>query len=858
MRLVVFTLLKICKLSLAFPRLTLVIFLLLAVAGFTAMPQIKLSTDLVAGIGEADPVIRLTQENNVIFGEQDSLILVLEFPEPPGAARLPFIKGLGEAVAQLPGVRRVRYRFLDPENYDQIALLFKHFLLGMNAREREQIRKILSVQGIDSALRRTRNRLFLAENPYIQKRLLEDPLELGQFVAQSVQQRVGSVSIGDYFLLIGSPDSTVYLVQITPDFSSTDILQGKQLMNRLREMLPRKISELKDSVPNGNEKWEDLNWYLTGKTAFHNESELIFDRETLVILLFSFGMVSLLLFSVYRSLTSALILMAPIIAGIGPNYGLIYLGYEEVNPVVIGASGVLFGLGTDYGVHLWGRFREEIDRGILPLQAIEEVYIHTGPPVMLGGLTGILAFLCLCLSDQPAMAQFGWVGASGLILTLLSTLFLFPALVKVVSNRERDYFPRMRVSFKGLTGLYKQSPATIVIISCLLLAVSLYFVTRVSYEKDLFKVFLASNMESMKVSDKISHKFHANFAQPTLLSFEVDNLEKGLAIQRNLDRILESLMERDQEIASFDSISYLMSPKSVKEVNTKFFQRVVARWSELDNAFANKLAKSDFSKEAVATARRSFDAMGRVFRELAETGSVDGDDMADLERSWYRAKIRGKYRFLTQIRYSDKVSGMQRLRNADRKLVNAVRDMPVKVSISGPRHAMEAILSDLVSELVKLGVIVLLSVVSFFIILFRRPLSVALSLIPMTGAFCITLGAMGALGMGLPFSIVGVAPLIFGLGMDNGVHVVMGTAQASGGSVDQTMTRVTRPVIFTSLANLTGFVAMLTSQHYSLEFLGWTMVIGMTAAVTLTLTTLPAILLLIENRRTRRAVSARQ
>ncbi len=852
MRLIVFLMMRICRFSVTWPRLTIAVFLSLAAAGFSAMPMIKLSTNLIAGVGDSNSVIGLTQQNNRIFGEQDSLIVVLEFPEPPGGARLPFIKSLGEAIAKLPDIRRVRYQFLDPENYDQIAILFKHFLLGMNPREREQIKTILSRKGIQDALRRTRNRVFLSENPYVQKRLLEDPLELGQFVSESVRRRVGSVSLGDIYLLIASPDSTVYLIQVTPDFPSTDIIKGFHLMNRLKDMIPKKIAELKESFPGGNEKWDDLKWYITGKTAFHYESDQIFDRETLVILVFSFSMVSFLLFAVYRSFWSAIILMTPIIAGIGPNYGLVYLMYEEVNPVVMGASGVLFGLGVDYGVHLWGRFREEIDSGESPLHALDVVYEQTGPPVMLGGLTAILAFLCLCLSDQPAMAQFGWVGASGLLLTLCSTLFLFPALVKVVSTRERDYYPRMQVSFKAFSGLYKRRPGLIVIVSCLVLVLSLWSTTRVSYERDLFKVFLARDMESMEVSDMISRKFHANFSQPTLLSFEVDDLQQGLVLQRSLDRILEELMQRDHEIASIDSISYLMAPEKIRKANATFFRNVVARWTELDRDFSEELAKSDLSAKAEQTARRSFDAMGRVFRELAGTGSVKIDDLTRLERSWYQTEIKGKYRFLTQIRYSDQVSDMEELRKADLKLARAIQNLPVPVRISGPRQAMEAILSGLVSELVRLGLVVLLAVVAFFIVLFRHPVSVTLSLIPMTGAFCITLGLTGALGMGLPFSIVGVAPLIFGLGMDNGVHVVMGSSSATGGSVDDAMMRVTRPIIFTSLANVTGFVAMLTSQHYSLEFLGWAMVIGMGSAVALTLTTLPAAILLIEKRKERR------
>jgi len=118
----------------------------------------------------------------------------------------------------------------------------------------------------------------------------------------------------------------------------------------------------------------------------------------------------------------------------------------------------------------------------------------------------------------------------------------------------------------------------------------------------------------------------------------------------------------------------------------------------------------------------------------------------------------------------------------------------------------------------------------------------------MTGAFVLTLGVMGLLRMGLPFSIVGVAPLIFGLGIDNGIHVVMGSLQKDG-SVAQAMARVTRPAILTTLTVSMGFVAVITSRHYSLEFLGWATGIGMGFTIMLTLTTLPALLFLLEERR---------
>jgi uncharacterized protein len=850
MRLLVYVLLRICRIATESPRLVIAIFLAASLAGFSTLPLLKISTDLIAGVGETNPVITLVKENTEIFGEADSLIIVLEFPAPPGEARLPFIKGLGEAIGQIPGVRRVRYQFVDPENEEQTVLLLKQFLLGMNETERQQIQTILSIQGSKDALRRNSNRLFLIENPYVQKLILEDPLELGQFVAESMKKRIGEVSLGDTYMLIASPDSTLYLMQVTPDFPSHDIVRGEKLFNRLNQVIPEKISSLSKAIPGIRSQVKGLEWYISGKMAFQQESGAIFDRESLSIVLCSFGLVLALLLSVYRSFWSAVLLLVSLAAGIGPNYALMYLSYDEINPVVMGATGILLGLGTEYGEHLWGRFREEIDKGASHQSAIFTAYEQTGPPVMLGALTGILAFLCLCFSNQPALAQFGYLGASGLALTLTSTLFLVPALVTVTSTRKKDHFPRIRVSFKTLSTLFQQNPGAIVTVSVLVVLASLYFASHISYEKDLFKVFLARNMKSMEVSEKISRKFHSNFSKPTQLCFDVEDLQSGLSIQRQLDRVLEGLVQKYGDIASFDSVSYLLSPDSVARENIGTLSEIYASWPELEKAFKAELASSNLSATASETMEKSFNSLGDILKSAERTplGKIQSG-FAELERSWYVARINGKYRFLTQIRYSDKITNPEDLKQADRRILDAVKGLPVSVKMSGARQAMEAILSNLVSELFRLGIYALVSVVLIFFAVFPHPRGVALCLIPMLGALCITFGVLGAAGMGLPFSIVCVAPLIFGFGIHNSAHVVMGSLFEEGGSIARATTRVTPRAMVVSMTIIVGFVSMLASRHYSLEFLGWAMVIGMVASVPLTLTTLPSILLLLERRK---------
>ena len=140
---------------------------------------------------------------------------------------------------------------------------------------------------------------------------------------------------------------------------------------------------------------------------------------------------------------------------------------------------------------------------------------------------------------------------------------------------------------------------------------SLFFASRISYEKDLFKVFLARNMNSMEISEKISRKFHSNFSKPTHLCFDVEDLQFGLSAQRQLDRILEDLIKRHGDIASFDSISYLMSPDSIVKENIAMLSEVYTSWPGLEKAFKTELKDSDLSESACETMEKSFDSIGR-------------------------------------------------------------------------------------------------------------------------------------------------------------------------------------------------------------------------------------------------------
>ncbi len=827
--------------SLRFPKLIIILCVTSAAAGFFASPYISLCIDPLKGIGHNAPVIQLTTENHRLFGEQDSLIVVLVFPEPPGQAKRTVITTVGQNLQKLNDIRRVRYRFLDPTDEQQMDRMYARFLLGMDRQEANTVQGLFSSPGIAGALRRNRNRLFLTYHPYIQEQILRDPLEMGRVIHQSFRERFGEVSLADIYLFLASPDSTTYLIQMTPDFPSSHVEKSRDLLQRVQTCVANTVEQLKTHHPGTRAPLDGITWRLTGKLAFHAESDQQFEGEVLTILLLSATLVGCFLAYAYGSLPAGFILIIPVILTIGSNYLVMYWVYDEVNPVVMASLGVLFGLGTDFGVHLWGRLHEESERNTTIEKAIVESVRQAGPPVVLGAMTSVIAFLSLRLSAQPAMGQFGAVGATGVSIALLMSLLLVPAMATVICRRRADLVPTLRLRARGLSAAFLYCPRGFAWGFPVIILLSLVGASTLSYEKNLIKAFLSTGIPSLEVADRVSQTFQSNFSQPTLLTFDVPDWEEGIRLQRALDERLRRLMRTDRQIATFDSISYLEAPHNVRSENRQILGAIVASWGEIQRQFMARLDDLGLAPWAQHTVTAAFERLKNLLTAIASGQTIGpGPHANELEKSWYHARIGDTHRFLTRLRYRASVDRPSELKAADAKLRHTLKSLPMNVSISGPRQAMEAVLDSLVSELVRLGGFALIFVTVFLLLITRNVMIALLTLVPMIGAFTVTLGLLGAAGMGVPFSIIGVAPLIFGLGIDNGVHVVHRALAGQDTSVAGTMERLTPLIVVTSITTLFGFLAMVTSHHYAMEFLGWAMVLGMGSALLLTVLVLPA------------------
>ena len=143
----------------------------------------------------------------------------------------------------------------------------------------------------------------------------------------------------------------------------------------------------------------------------------------------SLALLCLVIVISFRSLRALFCVLVPVILGVVWTLGIVAVTIGYLNLITAFIAAVLLGLGIDFGLHFYARYREERAVGHDPLEAMIETHMHCGEASLLAAVTTATGFGALAVADFRGFSQFGVVAAVGVLLSLLAVLVVFPALV---------------------------------------------------------------------------------------------------------------------------------------------------------------------------------------------------------------------------------------------------------------------------------------------------------------------------------------------------------------------------------------------------------------------------------------------
>ncbi len=232
------------------------------------------------------------------------------------------------------------------------------------------------------------------------------------------------------------PAGTAQIVQVS--FTISDSTTNSTGASPVYDDLAR-IDSLVPGVVRASDATGTIAYYQTGPAPLDQLSQTAINSSIALVLPLTVGLLLVISMIYFRSPMTPLvtfgILGIALALGIG---GTVLIGelVTHVDSTAITLEEVfVLGVGTDYSIFMVARYREELVSGKSSEDAIVESISWAGQSVATSGSTAIIATLALTFSGVALLSQWGAVLSLAIFITILASLTMVPACLKLLGPR---------------------------------------------------------------------------------------------------------------------------------------------------------------------------------------------------------------------------------------------------------------------------------------------------------------------------------------------------------------------------------------------------------------------------------------
>jgi predicted RND superfamily exporter protein/outer membrane lipoprotein-sorting protein len=766
---------------------------------------IQVHADTAALVPRGDPVVAAYRTFADRFGEPNELLVRLPAQGFDRASLDSWTEDLAAEIRAWPEVSSVRATKL-PVDPAEAAWQIRATLLNGGERGRSALLAMLDAEELRRAALRTRRRVLTVGDPEARRAATTDPLGILELVAEAAAETQPPLTLSDSSGYLDSVDGVSRLLIVQPTGSAEDGAYCRDLMRRIR----RSADELAKDAGFG-----EITIELAGLHAMTGESMEIVMRDLSLITLVAVAGLFLVLWACFGSWHWVLLIFSPLIVAQAVYLGVVRLVFGPINYLSIGFAAVVLGLGLDFGLHLAARFDQRRGR-LATEEAIVAVMAEAGPPIVVAAFTTAAAFACLSLSTIPFLRQFGWLTSLGLLVMLLVTLLIFPALAASAPPRSGLSLRRaFRSTGRAAAEVLSARAGIFAMIALGLAVASIFWARGFRFDMDLMRLF-PSGLAAAETELDLRNEFGGIFGTPLLLTLSGPDLDTVLARQAELDLWLTDARDSGSVVGFVSPSAWFVrpsmdltaaewaaleegAPAGVEHLRGAFVDAGL-RWSEQMQRYGELLA---------AVANRQ--APLRVASDLAEAPETVrrllsfGDDRSGTEGN---AFVGTRVLVTNANRQQVDAESAHRLVEELHEF-RAATGMPLEIAAITKVYSQ--LNQSIRGEFFRLSGIAL-GVVLLITLLFLRDLRLALTcFVPLLAAVPATLALAGLGGIRLAPTTVGFAAVVIGIGIDDAIHLVVRRVDNPRMPVVSILEEILPVITLTTVSTAFGFGALTIS-----------------------------------------------
>lgn len=219
--------------------------------------------------------------------------------------------------------------------------------------------------------------------------------------------------------------------------------QTARINVRLKDTSNRKLAELIDILKPYIEKRfpKDIKVKFTNHYVRVIMAQLII-KSQITSLFLIFAAVLILLSVIFRSPAVGIIMVAPVSIAVLFNFMIMWILNITLNIGTSIIASVGMGVGIDYAIHYFSRFRIMLKEAESYEKAIQKALVETSRAILSNAAAVGIGFIVLTASEYHVIASLGWITALSMFTTAVSSLTMLPVLLAIFKPKipKSSYF----------------------------------------------------------------------------------------------------------------------------------------------------------------------------------------------------------------------------------------------------------------------------------------------------------------------------------------------------------------------------------------------------------------------------------
>ena len=702
----------------------------------------------------------------------------------------------------------VFYRLPEDLMMDGVDYLSEHFPAYIDTAAYVRFDSLLTREHFIRQMQQNREDLTGEFGEMFPELIQMDPMGMRHVLAEQMMPLL-STGTGSYQTIDGHffvPDSTVCIVFITPNFSSTNTGQGSAMF----ELLNDQIAQFAQSHPDVR-----ITYHGTPASGFYNSTQIKHDLTTTItgalILVLVFLLVS------FRRWETIPLLLLPVVFGTLFGLAMMYWLKGEFSLLALGIGGVVLGVALSYVLHVLTHYQYVGD--------VEQTLRDQVKPVWLGCLTTIGSFAGLIFIKTDLLQDFGLFAAFAILGTTLFSLTYLPQFFQSKTNpRTFSFIDRFNaIPFD------RKKPLILAILAVMIICIGAYFVGGTRFDADMHNLGYLEEMTEYS-EQLLRDKTYTGDKQKYFAS-QGKTMEEAIENFSVLDRQLDSLQQLGL-VKNYTHTNQVFVPLSVQQQRIDAWKNYWTgeRLSKVRALIKETAPQAGLRPEAFET---FFEAVDADYEPdaLYESGLIPAGYQSTLMEQSYN----GDYLCFTSVRCAN--DSVRSSESDYIRICDAIASQPNLLVLDTYYYTTDTLLQ--MNE--DFNVLQWLSMLFVFVVLllsFHFNLKNAvLGFLPILLSWMIVLGAMVLFNVRFNLISIIISTFIFGIGVDYSIFVMNGLTDGNSQKLAYHKT-----AIFLSAVTLIVTVSsMLLAQHPAIRSVGFSTLVGLLSAVILSYVLQPAI-----------------